>query len=886
MASSNKTNTQNLGSLSSSKWHNGIWGNIGGSINSHRDTTSSRGSDELSPTAPSGSAQLNSLAEPTAWNSRVWTPANTTPNNVSPTHTKNNFTYVYNESKENPSMYTARQSISQGTSLSSRTMPPGPVDSPTSLRYNAVVGGMVNEERGSSGYYYLQNTSQLNSDAAALNRRNSTDPGFLGTGHNRPGAFSSRQPETNASTLASQFPESALIYPKGAHSNSEHQRPSISNASVSMASETTRGQAFTFSNDSAHTDFNEAFRRGMSLEDTMDSLNGYASNGYSNSAVQPFQPNPQPNPNSQPWQYEINNGSRNFSHGNQQDAWVDAPHTSYSNARRGSVERSSPAGSSYRPQLNSPRNLSGTPNIRTDAWNRPIQRNPIVPQDLDRQQGGSQNPHQSPGCFTPYYGSQIPQYSASYDQYTQVPGYRHQVPAPGYGMQMNYISLALPPGRDKDPAQGTRSQLLEEFRTQSKANRRFDLKDIYNHVVEFCGDQHGSRFIQDKLAVANSEEKDHVFRELEPNALQLMRDVFGNYVIQKFFEFGNQVQKKHLASLMKGKVVDLSLQMYSCRVVQKALEHVLVEQQREIVEELRPSIVQVAKDQNGNHVIQKVVEWFPDISVPLVMEAFQGQIEHLAAHNYGCRVIQRILEYGTPAEKKRLMTDIHLCTAKLLTDQYGNYVIQHIISQGEPEDRSIIIRQVIDRALALSKHKYASNIVEKCIQFGTTDERNAICAKLTAQNGDGTNPLPVSMKDQYGNYVVQKMVEYLQGPEKTAFASNVMDYIPLLKKPGGGRQNAGLDRLYAAVQPVLNPSESDTRGDATTAGTAPSTPNLAVEASSAVPTPSLTTEQNSPQSSSPPSTSISTIDETSEEAKTATVSRPEKAPSPVCVEEN
>ncbi|RWA09870.1 hypothetical protein EKO27_g5237 [Xylaria grammica] len=731
MASSNKTNTQNLGSLSSSKWHNGIWGNIGGSINSHRDTTSSRGSDELSPTAPSGSAQLNSLAEPTAWNSRVWTPANTTPNNVSPTHTKNNFTYVYNESKENPSMYTARQSISQGTALSSRTMPPGPVDSPTSLRYNAVVGGTVNEERGSSGYYYLQNTSQLNSDAAALNRRNSTDPGFLGTGHNRPGAFSGRQPETNASTLASQFPESALIYPKGAHSNSEHQRPSISNASVSMASETTRGQAFTFSNDSAHTDFNEAFRRGMSLEDTMDSLNGYASNGYSNSAVQPFQPNPQPNPNSQPWQYEINNGSRNFSHGNQQDAW-----------------------------------------------------------------------------------------------------------------------------------------------------------DIYNHVVEFCGDQHGSRFIQDKLAVANSEEKDHVFRELEPNALQLMRDVFGNYVIQKFFEFGNQVQKKHLASLMKGKVVDLSLQMYSCRVVQKALEHVLVEQQREIVEELRPSIVQVAKDQNGNHVIQKVVEWFPDISVPLVMEAFQGQIEHLAAHNYGCRVIQRILEYGTPAEKKRLMTDIHLCTAKLLTDQYGNYVIQHIISQGEPEDRSIIIRQVIDRALALSKHKYASNIVEKCIQFGTTDERNAICAKLTAQNGDGTNPLPVSMKDQYGNYVVQKMVEYLQGPEKTAFASNVMDYIPLLKKPGGGRQNAGLDRLYAAVQPVLNPSEGDTKGDATTAGTAPSTPNLAVEASSAVPTPSLTTEQNSPQSSSPPSTSISTIDETSEEAKTATVSRPEKAPSPVCVEEN
>jgi hypothetical protein len=88
-------------------------------------------------------------------------------------------------------------------------------------------------------------------------------------------------------------------------------------------------------------------------------------------------------------------------------------------------------------------------------------------------------------------------------------------------------------------------------------------------VVEFSGDQHGSRFIQQKLETANSDEKDQLFREIEPNAIQLMKDVFGNYVIQKFFEHGNQVQKKGLAAQMKGKVVDLSVQMYACRVVQK-----------------------------------------------------------------------------------------------------------------------------------------------------------------------------------------------------------------------------------------------------------------------------------------------------------------------------
>ncbi len=94
-------------------------------------------------------------------------------------------------------------------------------------------------------------------------------------------------------------------------------------------------------------------------------------------------------------------------------------------------------------------------------------------------------------------------------------------------------------------------------------------QDIFNHIVEFSGDQHGSRFIQQKLETANSDEKDQVFREIHLNSLQLMTDVFGNYVIQKFFEHGNQAQKKILANQMKNHILTLSLQMYGCRVVQK-----------------------------------------------------------------------------------------------------------------------------------------------------------------------------------------------------------------------------------------------------------------------------------------------------------------------------
>ena len=67
------------------------------------------------------------------------------------------------------------------------------------------------------------------------------------------------------------------------------------------------------------------------------------------------------------------------------------------------------------------------------------------------------------------------------------------------------------------------------------------LQDAKGFVFEFCRDQHGSRFIQERLAKASAEDVLALYSEVQPRMLSLMTDVFGNYVIQKFLEHGNQV---------------------------------------------------------------------------------------------------------------------------------------------------------------------------------------------------------------------------------------------------------------------------------------------------------------------------------------------------------
>ncbi|KAG2233647.1 hypothetical protein INT48_008437 [Thamnidium elegans] len=337
-----------------------------------------------------------------------------------------------------------------------------------------------------------------------------------------------------------------------------------------------------------------------------------------------------------------------------------------------------------------------------------------------------------------------------------------------------------PPSSQEDLALSIRSVLLEEFRNSK--SKKYELKDIAGHIVEFSGDQHGSRFIQQKLETANSEEKQMVFEEVLPNALQLMTDVFGNYVLQKFFEHGNQMQKSILAKQMEGHVLSLSLQMYGCRVVQKALEHVLTEQQATLVGELDGCVLKCIKDQNGNHVIQKAIERVPAQHIQFIIDAFHGQVYNLATHPYGCRVIQRMFEHCTEVQTGPLLDELHRCANQLVQDQYGNYVIQHILERGRPEDKARIVEKILGQILPLSKHKFASNVVEKCVDYGSKRDRQLLIEEVIQNRADGTYPLVTMMKDQYANYVVQKMLDVVDDDQREILVNKIRPHLQSLKK--------------------------------------------------------------------------------------------------------
>ena len=371
------------------------------------------------------------------------------------------------------------------------------------------------------------------------------------------------------------------------------------------------------------------------------------------------------------------------------------------------------------------------------------------------------------------------------------------------------------------------SRLLQMLRL-SHLNTRLDLTPVIGMALEFAKDQHGSRFIQQCLEfIALQGEafygigeqiraRDVIFEELLPDAVSLMHDVFGNYVVQRFFEFGTDEHRKALGEAMQGSVLDLCRQVYGCRVIQKALEFLPLESQQILTAELRDDVLALVMDQNGNHVIQRCIDLLPIASAAFIVDAFTGHMQQMAQHAYGCRVIQRIFETSLPNEepqyfaskesRRKLVRELQQASVLLTQDQYGNYVVQHSLEFASPEERRHVIDLLLPYLVPFSCHKFASNVIEKCVIWACKEDRQRILDAYLNEGG-----YEVLLRDQYANYVVQKMLDVLQGEQLEALVSELKKHVALMRRFNYGKHIlARLEKLGGIKQAASTSSRQFT----------------------------------------------------------------------------
>ncbi|KJH52829.1 RNA binding repeat protein, Pumilio-family [Dictyocaulus viviparus] len=299
----------------------------------------------------------------------------------------------------------------------------------------------------------------------------------------------------------------------------------------------------------------------------------------------------------------------------------------------------------------------------------------------------------------------------------------------------------------------------------------------------FARDKNGCTFLQQNYPADGSSDRELIVKELfERNDLfeSLCTDVFGNFFVQCAVQNATLQEQRWVTSHLLGrKLYPMCLNRYSCRVIQKVIECLPEELKSLLMLELHNSnLVTLCTDQNANHVIQKIMTSFTLSHWQFMIEHFIRNREELfsvAENKYGCRVIQLAIEILSDTGKKfnknrgpmleKVMDHVVSNCERLASNEFANYVIQHVIKAGPLSDyRDKLIEQCLLRnLLSLSQEKYASHVVEKALEFAPP----SLLAEMMDEIFDGYVPHPETKKDaldimlfhQYGNYVVQRMLD-------------------------------------------------------------------------------------------------------------------------------
>ncbi|XP_069612765.1 pumilio homolog 1 isoform X12 [Ranitomeya imitator] len=246
-----------------------------------------------------------------------------------------------------------------------------------------------------------------------------------------------------------------------------------------------------------------------------------------------------------------------------------------------------------------------------------------------------------------------------------------------------------------------------------------------------------------------------------------------------------------------GHIMEFSQDQHGSRFIQLKLERATPAERQLVFNEILQAAYQLMVDVFGNYVIQKFFE-FGSLEQKLALaERIRGHVLSLALQMYGCRVIQKALEF-IPGDQQ-------------VIDQYGNYVIQHVLEHGRPEDKSKIVAEIRGNVLVLSQHKFASNVVEKCVTHASRTERAMLIDEVCLMNDGPHSALYTMMKDQYANYVVQKMIDVAEPAQRKIVMHKIRPHIATLRKYTYGKHIlAKLEKYYMKngmdLGPMCGPS--------------------------------------------------------------------------------
>jgi hypothetical protein len=287
----------------------------------------------------------------------------------------------------------------------------------------------------------------------------------------------------------------------------------------------------------------------------------------------------------------------------------------------------------------------------------------------------------------------------------------------------------------------------------------------------------GSRIFQNYLRNTHTDILHQIFLELKNKLPELLKDNYANYFCKKFFESLNQKDRIEYLTIIQNDLNILAIDVTATYPIQGMIEQLGSKAEKRIIYlGIKDFINIFCYNIYGTHVLEKMLSYFEDEFIKEIIDYVYNNFIELSYHINGICVVKKLLLMTHKKDlHQKLKNKIIENASNLIVHQYGNYVIQVIVENWEDSDLEDIINLYKNNYIYLSKQKYSSNVVERII------EKNKINLEFYIKEICINNNLSELMRNNFGNYVVQKAVKLSSGKSQERLIREILKNINKLE---------------------------------------------------------------------------------------------------------
>ncbi|VDM50224.1 unnamed protein product, partial [Toxocara canis] len=303
------------------------------------------------------------------------------------------------------------------------------------------------------------------------------------------------------------------------------------------------------------------------------------------------------------------------------------------------------------------------------------------------------------------------------------------------------------------------------------------------HSVDAATRDHAYRLLHQVLPVMSEQLRAAVFAHMtKPDVFfHVSRSMLGSLFIQCLQELFEVCRPNELAGfvpLLKTFIVTLSCSSRNCaEVVMKIWMKIDVISRLLVSCAVNGFEIRMAVHPIGYRIVEAIITKTPLCGYGPILKSLcssKKTFYSVIKSQFGHRVVLRALEKmesnvkceNTGAVRHLMETTVkyvvEICV-ELACHRYSNYVVQRVVAlDAVGQYRLMVATALRSKLLWLSQEKFGSHVVEKLLKCGNDEIVGNVMKELLDHyecDSKGRDALEVLLFDQYGNYVLQMMLQ-------------------------------------------------------------------------------------------------------------------------------